>query len=76
MTKNEMHTPMADLNAEVAALVERFGRGRILLATLKAYLRGAPRPPNADHLSDHLRRDMGLPENLADLAKTRWDTRI
>ena len=76
MTENEFNNPIADLNAAVAVLVEKHGSGRTLIATLKAYFWGPPRPPDAGHLSNHLMRDMGLPERDANIGLIGLDARF
>lgn len=41
--------------------IARHGAGRVLLAAALSLLRPRSRPPDLGALSDHLRRDIGLP---------------
>ncbi len=66
MTKDEFQLPLVDLNAEIASLMQQFGRWRILLAIAKAYVRIKSRPPDAAQREADLRKDMGLPDKVAD----------
>jgi hypothetical protein len=43
--------------------IDTHGAGRVLLTALAALLRPRARPPDADALSAHLRRDLGLPQH-------------
>lgn len=55
----------------LAHLIQQFGLRRILLALAKEALKPAPRKPEATQiLSDHLRRDVGLPPKFP--APERW----
>lgn len=53
-----------DLPAEIALtrLIERHGTGAVLCAMLRLLTRRRRRRLRSDDLSDHLRRDIGLPE--------------
>ena len=52
---------LASPRAALAALVAEHGGLRVMLAAAAAALAPQPRPPDADALSPHLRRDLGLP---------------
>ncbi len=41
--------------------IDLHGPTRVLLAAFRALLRPRARPPDAGHISPHLRRDIGLP---------------
>jgi|GEM_PF-6931397 len=72
MTNNETQNPIRDLNSEIANLAQQFGRAKLLLALLKAIVRVKSQPPDADQLDNRLRRDMGLPERVADPIDLFW----
>ena len=55
-------------DAALEAIIARHGARVVLIAALRAALRRPqtrPPPPNADDLSAHLRRDVGLPPEAA-----------
>ncbi|MDC0738333.1 hypothetical protein N6L24_08575 [Cognatishimia sp. SS12] len=61
----------ADLQQQIAALTAQFGHWRALAALLRHIVRPQTRPPDdISQLSDHHRRDIGLPPS-ADPAE-RW----
>lgn len=61
MTHIASHSAQKELNFEISYLVARFGRRRALFAILKTCFKGKGRPPDSiSHLSDHLRKDIGL----------------
>ena len=71
MTKDEIRNPVAELNIEIARLVAKFGRWRTLIAIMRAHLRVKSRPPDAAKRDAELRKELGLPEKVAD-AVTLW----
>lgn len=73
MTKDEVHEPIPDLNEEIAKLIDKFGRGRLLTTAIKTVVRFKPSPPRADHLDNRMRRDIGLPERPHDPIDHFWD---
>lgn len=49
--------------SSIDRLIDRYGATAVLWATIRALLmprRRRPRPPDPDHLSPHMRRDIGL----------------
>lgn len=65
-----------ELTAEIALarLIERHGTGAILRALLRLLLRRRPRRLRSEDLSDHLRRDIGLPERAT--PPSQWPPRF
>ena len=59
MTHDRIAGPLPGLTIE--RLIEEHGARRVLWAVLRAALRPPPPPRDAAALSDHLRRDIGLP---------------
>lgn len=56
------HTAQKELTFEISYLIARFGRRQALLAILKTFWKGKGRPPDSvSCMSNHLRRDIGLP---------------
>lgn len=76
MTNDEFSNPITDLENEIALLVEKFGRGKILTAFLLNFFKAKGRPPDTHDLSDRMRRDIGLPEHGAEPAKHWWGMRF
>lgn len=63
-----VRTPSSIIDAAIA----EFGARRVFLHALRAMLARRQKPsPRADHLPDHLRRDIGLPR--IDPPPTGWD---
>lgn len=63
-----VRTPSAIIDAAIA----EFGPRPVLLRALRAILARQPKAsPGADHLSNHLRQDIGLPR--IDPPQTGWD---
>lgn len=64
-----------DLPAALESIIDQHGRWRVLRAALAAALRARRREhlPDASVLSDHLRRDIGLPSLPAH--RVYWDAR-
>lgn len=66
MTHIASHSAQKELNFEISYLVARFGRRQALVAIIKTCFKGKGRPPDSvSHLSNHLRRDIGMPEIVA-----------
>lgn len=62
MTRYDTPTGIADLNASVAHLMQQFGRWTALREVIRQFFRHRSRPPDSiDILSDHHRKDVGLP---------------
>ncbi len=76
MTNDEIQNPIADLNREITSLINKFGRGRTLLEILKSYLTFKSRPPDLEHLEEHLRKDLGLGEKKPEPTKAYMDLRF
>ncbi|WP_139215002.1 hypothetical protein [Palleronia marisminoris] len=63
-----VRTPSSVIDAAIA----EFGARRVFLLALRAVLAPRQKPlPSADHLPNHLRRDIGLPR--IDPPATGWD---
>ncbi|OWU73519.1 hypothetical protein [Marinibacterium profundimaris] len=67
MTHTQNFTPAEDLDKALAAIIRTHGLARVLLAAIGARLNAPPgrtprrRRPEPKGLSNHLRRDIGLP---------------
>lgn len=73
MTRFDTSLGLAELNLAVAELFEKFGRRRAFFAVLRHFLTPRSMPPDADSiLSDHMRRDIGLPPRVPTPAERRW----
>jgi hypothetical protein len=53
--------PSLSIDLDLDQAIARHGAWRVLRAALAALLRGPPGLRDAGRLSDHLRRDVGLP---------------
>lgn len=62
----------AELDDDIAMLIDRYGLRRVTLR-LMARLVGGRKRARADGLPDHLRRDIGLPPETA--SPRYWDLR-
>lgn len=58
---NAIRTTPGDPHGLIDAAIAAHGATRVLLRAARALLAGRPRPPDPGSLSDHLRRDIGLP---------------
>ena len=62
MTRTENPSPLQDLQLMLAHLIQQFGLKQIIIVLIKEALKPAPRKPDTTQvLSDHLRKDVGLP---------------
>jgi len=71
MTRNDLAEPILPLDL-VHDLVARHGAARVLRAWLATLGRGRRPPPDAAPLSDHIRRDIGLPPLGGGRPDPRW----
>lgn len=70
------HNAHKELTFEISYLIAKFGRRRALFAVLMTIWKGKGRPPDTVlHMSNHLRRDIGLPE-LAEPSARRKNAKV
>ena len=71
MPRTDSQIPLRDLQLILAHLLQEFGPRRVLMVLLKELMRSRPKRPNSTQvLTDHLRRDVGLPPKAKPV--TRW----
>ena len=71
MTRTDSQFSLRDLQLMLAHLLQEFGPRRFLFVLLKELMRPQPKRPHSTQiLTDHLRRDVGLPPKIK--PTTRW----
>ena len=74
MTRTELHTPIRDPHAALAQILASLGLRRTLTAVLRLVIaaHSPPRKPaRPQALSNHMRRDIGLPPLPEELPSSR-----